>query len=362
MLLGSGCARQQEESGGPVALGFGIHSPETRGNALLSVNEITTLGVFGYTTGTSDIPNDNGTPVGGWAYPANLLSDQKVTRDASVTPNVWTYVPQAFWPIDPTLKNSFFAYSPHSSEFEETSYAVASVPAAGGAPTLRYRLPETIAGQKDVLYARPVYNVNLKSTDKVTNGMVKYRMEHSLTWLAFVVAPASVGTAVPTGETYSVNRLSFMADGMPLASTLDLETGVWGAPSLNGNVHWDFILDPDNSNNLAPGRTARLTDDINRMMIFPFDLPRGMATVDITYYYNASGNSYDPATETYVGTEYNYRLPIPETTMEPGIVVVYLINISAEGASVVFKGTNRIEAWIEGGVLGGPGGDLIEMF
>lgn len=370
LLLGSGCVGQQQyspegpDAGGPRELHFGVSSLKTRGNAVLSVDEITSMGIFGYTT-TEQIPNTAGAPVGGWAHPANLLNNQKVTRDVSVSPNVWEYDPQEFWPSDLTLNNSFFAYSPHSSLFAESSYAVASVPAAGGPPTLRYSLPGTIAEQKDILYAKPIYNVNVNSTDGVNQGKVEYHMEHALTWLAFVVAPTS---ALADGEdprdfreAYSVNWLTFMADNMPLVSTLNLETGKWGEAEMSGDVQWDFLLDPAKSHNVIPGQTARLTDEGNRMMIFPFDIPRGMATVDLTFYYNKNGDSYNRATNTYTGDEYHYHLPIPETPMLPGIVVVYLINISIEGASIEFKGTNRIEDWLPGGTIGGPGKE-IEMY
>ncbi len=364
-LLAGGCTGQREcgpeGPGGPKELRFGVSTlDKTRGYPTLGVDEIASMGVFGYTT-AEPIPN-----TGSWAYPANLLDNQKVIRDVAADPDTWEYDPQAFWPSDLSLNNTFFAYSPHVSEFAESSYAVARVPEGGGAPTLRYTLPETIAEQRDILWARPVYNVNMESTTGVDEGMVGYHMEHAMTWIAFVLAPSS---ALAEGEdradfreTYSVNWMTFMADNLPHTSTLDLETGEWDTAGTRANVQWDFLLDPEKSQNIEPGQTARLTDESNRMMIFPFDIEKDMATIDLAFYYNKDGDSYDAATDTYTGTEYYYYLPIPETPMEPGSVVVYLINVSIEGPSVEFLGTNRIEDWIEGGSKGGSDEDLIGMF
>ncbi len=368
MLLAVGCTGHEEYSPdrtvGPKELKFAISSLETRGKALLSVEDITSMGVFAYSTGTSAIPEPvagpDGSPVyPGWSYPANLLENQRVTKDVTLTPNQWSYDPTAFWPLDPAVNNTFFAYSPHSSEFAAESYAVASVPAGGGAPTLRYTLPENIADQKDILYAKPVYNVNLDSGE-VDRGMVEYQMEHAMTWLAFVMAPTSAlgpGDDPASRETYSTNRLIFMADNLPLTSTLDLETGLWGEPTSHGNVQWDIPINLDNTRNIAPRQTARLTDESNRMILFPVDIARGMANIELTFYYNKNGDSYDRSTG-----RYDFSLPIPETRMQPGKVVVYLINISIEGAWIEFMETNKIDPWLDGGTIGGADDNPVEMF
>ncbi len=343
-----GCAKERTEYG-PCEMRFGVSSVErTRGNAILSVDEITSIGVFGYTTGMAEI-----TGPGSWTYPADLLDNQKVSRSGMD----WIYNPVAYWPAE-GINNTFFAYSPHSSEFAVDSYVQALVPDGGGAPTLRYSIPANVVDHKDILVAKGVYNVDLASPG-VNNGMVRYEMGHAMTWLALVLNPTDI--AETANETYTVDWLAFKADNLPVASYLNLETGTWASPITHGDVSWELMLDTDLSRNITPDRATRLTDDNNRIMLLPFDLQADMVNIDLTYYYNPNGDSYDEANGNYIGNEYSYSLPIPETSMRPGIVVVYLINISPEGAYVEFRqenwDDNWIEEWISYGTTIGEGDD-----
>lgn len=317
-------------------LRFAVSSVQTRENTVQHVDSILSMGIFGYSTGNEEFSATN------VLHTPNLLYNQQAKRPRG---GEWSYSPVAYWPIDLSVKNTFFAYAPHSSEFSEEANVRISEADESGYPTLRYTIPSNVADQKDILYATPVLNKNRKSNDGiVTDGRVNYEMKHALTWLAFVVAPTMYSNP---DEKYTINWFAFMADNIPVASTLNLGTGTW-SNTFYESALYEFEL-TEAAKDIKPGDVARIVDPSNRLMLFPFEIGGDASgtSIDLTFTYDPGleragvENPEDPE-------EYYYFIPFPTTRMTAGNVVVYLINISADGISVSFLEENKIEDWLKG--------------
>lgn len=338
-LLLSSCGSKGEDvmsKSGFTGINFSISSLGTKTAAIMDVDSILSLGVFGYSS-SSPFSLD---PINRDLVP-DLLYNQKAER---VPGGEWTYDTIVYWPLDLSVNNTFFAYSPHSSEFSEEANIRVSNPTAFSYPTLTYTIPEVVADQQDILYSEPVYDKNRNSNDlQVSDGTVKYHMKHAMSWLAFVVTPTEYFSP---DERYTVTWFAFMADRLPVTSTLNLGTGKWSAPSYGLNIVYDFDLS-DAAENIPPGETARIVDPNNVLMLLPFDIDSGEsnATIDLIFTYDTGGGSNTTL------EEYYYFIPLPTTRMSAGNVVVYAVNISVDGISVEFKEENKIEDWIESGVI-----------
>lgn len=339
LLLGA-CGGQKEEGEkitpaptDPNEVRFDVSSVVNRSNAILNVESVLSMGIFGYSTGTDDFSAANP------AHTPNLIYNQAASRTTSGDP--WTYSPKAYWPMDLSVKNSFFAYSPHSSQFDDEAQIMMSASSASGYPTMRYTMPEDISKQQDILWAAPVLNRNRNSVDTLANnGKISYRMEHTLAWIAFVVVPTA--SLAPDTETFTVEWFSFMAESFPTRAVLDLGTGKWTNP-VYSKVVYDFELN-DAAKGIRPNQPARIINANNRLMVFPFEIDSETtkATVDLTF-------TYDPGNGSQTGDpeEFYYYMPFPSARMAAGRVIVYVINISVDGISVHFLEDNKIEDWIQ---------------
>lgn len=316
-------------------LSFDISSLSSKSSAILDVDSIVSMGIFAYSTGSRDFEytNPSRTP--------NLINNQAASRPVG---GEWSYSPVAYWPTDPSVKNTFFAYSPHSSQFSEAANVLVSTSNTLGVPTLRYTIPSNIPEQYDILCAAPVFDKTRHSADdQVRDGKVTYKMNHSLSWLAFVVVPSLYHSE---DERYTVNSFAFVADDIPTTATLDMSTGEWTNPRYT-MAEYEFQLN-DAAIDMVPGKAARIIKEDNRLMLFPFSIDgettKATVNLSFTYEYNDPGNpnpvSSDPE-------EYFYFMPFPSTVLRPGRVTVYVINISVDGISVEFLKDNLIEDWIE---------------
>lgn len=318
------------------AVRFDVSSVTSRATAVKEPGDILSMGVFGYATGTDDFDPANA------SHTPNLIHNQSASR----TPGgEWNYNPIVYWPLDLSVKSSFCAYSPHSSEFVPEANVIVSAANASGYPTLRYTIPSVLSDQKDIMYAKPVLNVNKNSN----GGKVLYEMKHALAGLAFVVSPTLYHSP---DETYTVTWLSFMADKLPITSTLNLGTGAWSTPTNTQQVIYEFELNAA-AENIKPGEVASIVSSTDRLMLFPFEIDgkESAATIDLTF-------TYDSGTHSDVGDpeEYYYYMQFPTTRMSAGYVVIYIINISVDGVSIHFLQENRIEDWIVD-----PEGKVVEI-
>lgn len=359
-LMLAGCAgRDDADMQGPApvpsAVRFGVASLHTKGNMINSVGEITSVGVFGYATGGADYDPD---PAAG--HTPNLLCDQRVTRNPSA--EEWAYDPVAYWPVDISCKNSFFAYSPHTSDPRmQAAHAYTSLPTEAGNPTLTYTLPSDLSQQADILYAAPVLNKNRYSETGVEDGKVEYDMRHALSVLAFLVMPVEPGPqdpADPHEALYDVTRMTLRFDRIPVTATLDLgytadagrlaadptADGAWTVEQYStAPVAFEFPVDYDpagipagSANGLELGQVYDVTGGNNSVLFFPVTLDQQTSggTINVAFTHNSE--------------EYYYFSYLPTVFMHAGYVTVYLVMISVDGISVEFKSMNRLEEWTDG--------------
>ncbi|MDL2304716.1 fimbrillin family protein [Bacteroides sp. OttesenSCG-928-D19] len=305
---------------------------DPRASTLITKDSIFSMGIFAYSTPHEIVP---GSLKAGLATTTpNLIYNQKATRELVLIPdtepkeyelNDWTYEPEAYWPVNLALNNTFFAYSPHSDEMPT---AIVSQSNDTGTPTITYTLPDVSTEMIDLLYSDSVLNQN-RNTNQ---GKVKYKMNHALSWLSFVVAPVEVNKN-PDSK-YKVNWIAFMADELPATATFDLGTRKWIAESMS-TAHREFELNlTKEAESIAQGEVALVVHPDSRLVLLPFTIKKeAVATIDITFVFE--------------GIEYYYFAPFPEQRMTAGNVSVYVINISPDGAIVEFQKETSIDNWLK---------------
>lgn len=308
-----------------------------RGNTIITKDAIKSMGIFGYST-KFDVSNPVGTSLE--STTPNLIYNQKAEREVTeavntetgkveYTPGKWNYTPVAYWPIDLSLRNSFFAYSPH---VDDIASATVSSRSANGNPKLTYTLPTEPIDMVDILYSGPVLNKNRKSTGQVNDGKVIYDMKHAMCWLSFVVATASyVGYEE---EDYKVDWIAFMADDLPTTATLDLATGSWDEATMRTDKRvFEFELIGDIVE-IPSGTASLVIDENSRLILLPFTIDdKAGATIDITFWYR--------------GVQYYYFAPFPTQILRAGNISVFVLNISPDGAKLTFQSEERIDNWLK---------------
>ncbi len=309
----------------PTAISFQVSELVTR-SAIDSTKHILSLGLFGYSTGTKafDLTAlEDRLP--------NLIYNQSATRESAKNngsaenPNPWTYSPPAYWPADESIKNSFFAYSPHSSKFAAGVDFSISAQTDTGYPKLRYGVPEIVADQVDILYATPVTDVNRTLNN---DGTVNYQMKHALTWLIFVAMPESDHT----DDNVAIKSLRFVIQNLVTKAELSLGTGKWKNLESSTEAEYEFDLLPDS---IAANKISMITPSSSHLMIIPQDITQkaNPSAIEIVF-----AVSHDP-------NEYFYAIPFPDTKLSQGSASLYLIRLSTTGARLEFVGTNTIETW-----------------
>lgn len=355
LLLSTGCSKetsreqQQPESGVPMR--FEVSALQSRGVPISHVDSMRTMGIFGYSTGTDLFDPDEPT------HTPNLLYDQLATRASHEV--AWEYDPVVFWPMDITVNNTFFAYAPHSSEFDQETNLTFSADDASDYPTLTYTIPEDVTKQVDILYAAPsnaTQNIN-----RETNGAkVLYQMKHTMFWLGFMVNATTnelVNGQPDPLEEYRLTWLALMGHDMPVTATLNLATGEWEEPDIDEDPDafedrvYEFNINEEKAGSIKPtvNPVVRVVDDDSYLILFPFTIDSEVAeaTIDVTFDY----------TNTAMGAgnyiEYYYYMPLPTIAfIEPGMVLVYILNLSPEGVTVEFGEQHTIEEWFSEEDLG----------
>lgn len=323
-----------------LAMTLAVEGGQTRARIELA-EDIMSLGLFGYSTGTDSFDATNP------AHLPNLMHNRLATR--SEAGGDWSYSPDAYWPVDLSVKNSFFAYSPHSSLFPVSAAVAVSGIGASGYPTLSYTVPELVSEQVDVLYSEYEYavgnqkylNANTANVNRNTNGgQVLYKMKHALTWLAFMAYPEPRSGQ---HDEYHIVSLRFIVDKLVTRASLNLGTGEWVNPvSSSADYQFDVV-----STALPVGQVNAITATDNQLMLIPqnFTVKDNPSTIDIVYTINDADDGTDDS------DEYFYTIPFPDTKLGAGRVTVYLLRLSPEGAQVQFLEDNTITQWLEGGAL-----------
>lgn len=322
-LLLASCGRQDEARPRTLQpIGLDI-APSSRA-AVLSSDAITSLGLYGYSTGT-DVFNPADP-----AHLPNLFCNRAASRPAA---GAWNYGnPPVYWPIDLAVNNTFFAYSPHQSMIHPLANFAASDASTPGNPYVVYTVPPLSELHADLLYSGPVADINRDTRD----GKVLYPMKHATAWIAFLIAPQK---SQNDNETYTLKSLSFSGENLTTRGVLDLSTGTWtGVQSSQALYSVKVNTSAIPVNTIAPAEAGncylmlipqRIIGAVNNCMIY------------MTYTYHDG----DPETP---DEEYAYTTPFPETYLNAGNIMTYVIKLSTNGIFVDFSGSNTIEEWVAG--------------
>lgn len=212
--------------------------------------ETSGFGVLGYYT--EDDWAETATP--------NFMHNQKVSGED------WGYEPLKYWPAEGKI--SFFAYAPYDEDAE------LSLNTAAGTPTLKYTIPTTIAGQKDLLVAGAQKNQ--------TGNTVNFTFKHALSRIGFGVKLAD-GSAVDNQTTIAFSSIALKADFYPSATlTLDLDGSddvQWGTPTPATNVTYTLNNTNDATDNIADIALSTDIAPINNTSSYLMVLPQDFSGV-----------------------------------------------------------------------------------
>lgn len=344
----------------PKAVGFAVEETKSRAIITSGADEILSLGIFGYSTGTADFDPEDET------VQPNLLADCRAARTReevgeTVVLSDWEYTPPAYWPLDPAVKNTFFAYSPHVSDIESGVVEEVADGDTEGCPYLIYTVEEdaSVSDQVDLLYAEchtvddagnsVSWNTNVSNINYATNnGKVKFTMKHAMAWVRFLILPMEEldeeGEREEDGL-YAITEFYFSAGDFITSARLDLCTGRW-TPEASGPVTYTFDhLDVEEStwqNMWVKDGPVYLGTTENCLMLIPQDvvLTDNETAVFVSYWYDGDGVA------PYDYTEYYRTMPFPDVKLRAGSVMTYIVKISVTGASLEFHSENTIEAWL----------------
>lgn len=334
LLLLTACGKEMpqtepQDSQAPVQ--FGVAGLDSRASYETAA-DINSLGLFAYSTDTDDFDPENP------AHLPNLLYNREVSRTTGAIPGPWEYSPLAYWPLDPTVKSTFFAYAPHSSHFPKDAEFFVSSRTASGYPTIEYTVPDDVSQHVDILYANPFV---ANKTRPLTGGEVLYTMKHALTWLLFVVVPEP--RAGHIDDEYRITSMRFAVDRLVTCAELNLGSGVWVNKEVS-KADYDFIVD---DRPLTAGSINIVTPTNSRLMMIPQMLTRASnpSSIDVVYTVRGMDDEGNPLDGE---DEYFYSIPFPDTKLHMGNVTIYMIRLSTEGAIVEFLAENTIDDWKQG--------------
>jgi hypothetical protein len=328
LLALAGCGGEPEPrpapADGPRAIRAEVGDAFTRASRIETADRITSLGIFGYSTGTADFDPANTT------HRPNLIYNQKAARADAASP--WIYSPVAYWSTDRTIKNTFVAYSPHTGDFPDPRSVAVSLATASGWPTLNYNVPVQVNRQVDLLYSDPVPDINAETHA----GAVPYVMHHALSWLRLLIAPQK---AASDGESYTLTSLEFSARDMVTSAQLNLGTGEW-VPLIHDDARYSFVV---TGNAVQVGKVAPAAEGANYLMTIPQELDQEINSpmLDVTFTY-FDGVTLDP-------DDYFFSVPFPADgySFRQSMVTVYIIKLNTEGVAIQFDSENSIEDWVE---------------
>ncbi|MDR2584643.1 MAG: fimbrillin family protein [Prevotellaceae bacterium] len=320
--LSTGCKKECQPER-LEAIGLDVTELGQTKGAVTSAAEVVSLGIFGYSTGTDNYSPANPT------HTPNLFNNRRTTRSSG---GQWSYAPFVYWPIDLTTKNTFFAYSPHLSEFPVE--ANGSVSASTGYPLVTYTVPSLVSKHTDLLFSEStVWTTDINK--EINDGKVLYGMKHALSWIELYIAPLQ---QIPlANESYSITSLSFTAQNFTTRATLNLGTGGWSAPT-TGLAQYTYNVD---GTPLLPDVVVP-ADANNCLMLIPQTITSSQnnPTVNVSFIFN--DGSATPDLDLY-----SFSIPFPPVQLTAGCVSVFVLTISPSGVAIVFYGDNVIESWIE---------------
>ncbi|MDE6190546.1 MAG: fimbrillin family protein [Muribaculum sp.] len=237
-----------------------------------------------------------GTP--GDDFPLNFAHDLKMHKSGSQ----WTREDglKLQWVNSGTLK--FFAYSPHSSAFDD-SRLIHSPATDTGAPVLTYTVPDDAKDQTDIMTAVTVCDGGQK-------GAVSLTFTHALTAVTVKTGEAMLGGTIKSvtikniyGKgSHRIGSGTWTAAGTPRDFTISFGDDGKKLPS----------ADKDN-NNYYTDKDSEITGGEITMMMIPQTLPAD-AGIDIEF------------TDELTGTDRHLKASLAGTTWGTGKKVVYSLN------------------------------------
>jgi hypothetical protein len=340
----------------PRAVGIAVDEGlATRMGRYDSLSDLLTLGVFGFSTGTDLFDPDHTIST----HTPNLLDNVEVTRDtiAGTKPyrfTPWSYNPVAVWPSDTLVNNTFFAYAPYM----ESGQTVGTdghfeVDVTGGAPILKFRPPQNISEQVDLLYSEYNSNVTDINANK-NNGEVLYKMKHAMLWVRFLIATRDMDNDPTDDEFYTITEFRFIGGHIMAAAAFDLGTATWspdpefaGTDDGYGEAVYEFDYLYDHPYKIMAGEVVRLGAALHRsyLMIIPHNFVTDIneTSVELSFLHDPDGEGG----ESYE-SEHFVSIPFPDVKLgEPGNTLVYVVRVSTSGTYIEFAGSSTIKDWIE---------------
>lgn len=330
----------------PKVVGLSVDGALTKGEVTTDKDDILSLGIFGYSTGTENFDHTN--PL----HTPNLFANREAARANAISP--WVYNPVAVWPSDMTEKSTFFAYSPYEPVFPDDSDGEFEVPTVNsGYPKIHYRVPSKVSEQIDLLYSE--YNADVTNINYGTNtanpGHVKYNMKHAMLWLRFLIATVQETDGTnPNPESYTITEFYMSGGNIMAAGEFNMGTASWSpidgiGPNQDGyesaTYEFDYLWDdplvvPANATQPLGGTTRCL-------MMIPHNFVTSVNLTSVAISYTHDDGSTNPS-----DTEYYVTLPFPDVQLgRPGYVMTYVVKVSTSGAWITFQEENTIEKWLE---------------
>lgn len=329
----------------------------TRGPAIMSEDEILSIGIFGYSTGTENFDHTNS------EHTPNLFNNREATRINSSSP--WVYTPLALWPNSTDEKSTFFAYGPYYlHERAPADMSLSLTNDTYGYPQIYYKVPEIISQQVDLLYSEPGNGLksivrDINYTSNTTNtGNVLYNMKHALIWIRFVFAAEEEITDTDRNdqtnprypftrdETYTISELLFYGGNIHTEGYFNMGTGTWSHPKPMSSAVYRFDNIDDNPLTLNAGTVTPLTTARpgNCLMLIPHSFVTSENLTSIGILYSHDDGSQQGAT----GLQYYATLPFPDVKLNnPGYVMTFVIRLSTSGSWIEFEEENMIQKWDE---------------
>lgn len=198
----SGDADADEGNGGVIGLTTSVMPPPaaTRGTPITMASQLTTMGVFCYSTGLNN-----------WATAGATATPDKMNNLSwTQTGGVWSTSSPVNWGSEASIANrfTFFGYAPYATGTGAEGNGL-TVSSTTGTPKLTYTVPTDITKQPDLMIAT--------SKDiHPTTGKVSLAYKHALTCIAFKAKGAGQTiTAVKVKGVSATGTLSLDASGTP---------------------------------------------------------------------------------------------------------------------------------------------------
>ncbi len=319
-------------------------SPATRGMASLTEGILKDrhFGVFALYTGAEDFNNETADPL--------MWLDNKEFADYPEGSDTYWRGTDAYWPLDPTAKMSFFAYAPYSENLDDQIQIDPDYAADKTGPLKILYTPSTtnITNQLDFCVADASQTLNKTFTD----GTMPLSFAHTLTKVQFY---ARYSGELPS-ESYKIRIEELKLKNIIGSKTLTYDITpsddivyTWSEDDSSlervdyhlrrSSLHMsDIYLDKKSGNQEG----FQMVQDINGSIYL---LPQTLSEASIDIVYSFIDNNI-------VISQFNQSNNLPNSTWEAGKIMNYKITIDLGDSSMIIiesDGGNMINDWQDSG-------------